>query len=74
MTTLNIDNKEYDLDKLSEEAKQQLKNVQFADQEIQRLQVQLALAQTARNTYFRALNEALGSQADENLWDTIKFN
>jgi hypothetical protein len=45
---IKIDNKDYDTDKLSDEAKSQLTNIQVCDQEIQRLQVQLAIAQTAR--------------------------
>ena len=37
MTTITIDNKEYDYDKLSDEAKAQLVSLQFCDQELQRL-------------------------------------
>ena len=59
MPTVTIDNKEYDLDRLSDEAKQQLTNLQVCDQEIARLNIQLAIAQTARSAYARALNEAL---------------
>lgn len=58
--SINIDNQEYELDKLTPEAKQQLANVRVADQEIARLQVQLALAQTARNAYGQALKAELG--------------
>ena len=59
MATIKIDNKDYDTDKLSAEAKAQLTNIQVCDQEIQRLQAQLAIAQTARMAYARALGEAL---------------
>jgi hypothetical protein len=59
MPIIKIDNKDYDTDKLSDEAKTQLTNIQVCDQEIQRLQVQLAIAQTARMAYARALGEAL---------------
>ena len=59
MPTIKIDNKDYDTDKLSPEAKTQLTNIQVCDQEIQRLQAQLAIAQTARMAYARALGEAL---------------
>ena len=48
MTTITIDNKEYDFDKLSDEAKAQLVSLQFCDQELQRLQAQAAAYQTAR--------------------------
>lgn len=59
MPTIKIDNKEYDTDEFSNEAKTQLTNLQVCDQEIQRIQIQLAIAQTARMTYAKALGEAL---------------
>jgi len=59
MPTIKIDNKDYDLDKLSSEAKAQLTSLQVCDQEIQRLQAQLAIAQTARMAYARELSQAL---------------
>lgn len=59
MSTVKIDNKDYDLDKMSTEAKEQLASLQYTDQEINRLKAQLALAQTARNAYAKALENAL---------------
>ena len=59
MPTIKIDNKEYDFDKLSDEAKSQLISLQFCEQELQRLQAQAAAYQTARQTYAKALNQAL---------------
>ena len=59
MTTINIDNIEYDTDKLSDEAKAQLVSLQFCDQELQRLQAQAAAIQTARMAYAKALQSAL---------------
>ena len=59
MAKITIDNVEYDTDNLSEQAKQQLQMLQFADQEIVRLKTQLAIAQTARNAYANALKQAL---------------
>jgi cell division protein ZapA (FtsZ GTPase activity inhibitor) len=61
MTTITIDNKEYDVDTLSEEAKAQLVSIQFVDQELQRVNAQAAVLQTARVAYSKALNEALGA-------------
>jgi hypothetical protein len=58
--SISIDNQEYELDKLNPEARQQLANLRIADQEIARLQMQLALAQTARNAYGQALKAELG--------------
>jgi hypothetical protein len=59
MPIITIDDRPFELDALSEEAKQQLGNLTACDQEIGRLNVQLAIAQTARSAYARALQEAL---------------
>jgi hypothetical protein len=59
MTTISIDNKSYDLDKLSDEAKAQLASIQFVDAELARLQAQAAALQTARIAYSNALQAAL---------------
>ena len=59
MTKIKIDNKEYYVDSLSNEAKAQLGSIQFVDGEIARLQGQLAAMQTARNTYGKALSSLL---------------
>ncbi len=59
MPTIMIDEKEYDYDLLSQVAKNQLASLQFVDNEIQRLEAQMAVLQTARNAYSKALNDAL---------------
>jgi hypothetical protein len=59
MNKVTIDDIEYDLDKLSEEAKNQLVSLQFVDQELQKLNAQAAVLQTARMAYAEALKEAL---------------
>lgn len=59
MPIINIDNKDYELDTLSEETKAQLASLQFVDAELQRLNAQNAVLQTARMAYAKALNEAL---------------
>lgn len=56
---ISIDGKEYALNELSDAAKNQLVSLKAADGEIARLQTQLAIAQTARNAYARALAEQL---------------
>ena len=71
MTTINIDNIEYDTDKLSDDAKAQLVSLQFCDQELQRLQAQAAAIQTARMAYAKALQSALPAMPTS---DTLKFN
>ena len=59
MPTITIDNKLYDYDTLSNEAKAQLASIQFVDSELARLQAKAAALQTARIAYFKALSEAL---------------
>ncbi len=59
MPTIKIDEKEYDLDYLSDNAKAQLANIQFVDAEIQRLRARIAVFETARMAYSNALKEAL---------------
>lgn len=56
---VTIDGKEYELDSLSEEAKNQLVNLRMADQRLVHLRADLAMTQTARNVYARALSESL---------------
>lgn len=57
--TVSIDGKEYALDSLSDVAKNQLMNLRAADQKINALQQDLAMFQTARNTYAKVLSENL---------------
>ncbi len=59
MSTIKIDDIEYNVDSLSAEANSQLQNLQFVDQELARLQAQAAVLQTARATYASALKAAL---------------
>lgn len=56
---ITIDNTEYPLADLSDEAKQQLANLKATDAEIENLNSRLAIAQTARNAYAQALASAL---------------
>jgi hypothetical protein len=71
MPTIKIDGKDYDTDKLSDEAKAQLVSLQFCNQELARLQAQAAAYQTARMAYAKALQAALPTAT---VGDTIKFN
>ena len=59
MTTVNIDNIEYAIDSLSEDAKAQFTSLQFVDQKLAQLQAEVAVYQTARIGYANALNELL---------------
>ena len=59
MPTIKIDDIDYDLDSLPQDAKAQLASIQFVEQELARLQAQAAALQTARNAYLKALKAAL---------------
>ena len=59
MPKINIDDNEYDTDALSPEAMAQLVSLQAVDRRIASLQEELAIMQTARNAYGRALQEVL---------------
>lgn len=61
MATITIDDKEYDTETLSDEAKNQLQSISFVDQELARLNAQAAVLQTARIAYAKELNDALGT-------------
>ncbi len=64
--TLTVDGKEYDPATISDNAKNIIANVQFADQELARLRLQNAALQTARQAYVTALKTELeGGNADE---------
>lgn len=71
MTTITIDNVNYETEKLSDEAKAQLVSLQFCDQELARLQAQTAAIQTARIAYSRALQAALPALPES---DTLKLS
>ena len=60
--TWTINDKEYDLDDLSDAVKSQIVNLQVVDGEIGRLNQQLAIMQTARNAYGKALNDEIAEK------------
>ncbi|MBB5022085.1 DUF6447 family protein [Desulfurispira natronophila] len=57
--TITIDGTTYNLDELSESARDQITNLRVTDQQIAQLQQQLAIAQTARGAYAQALQKEL---------------
>jgi hypothetical protein len=59
MSTITLDNQEYDSESLSPKARAQLASIQFVDQELGRLQAQTAALRTARNAYVQALKAEL---------------
>ena len=56
---VTIDEKEYLVSSLSENAKAQLRNLQFVDDQIQQLNSEWAVADTARLAYTNALKKEL---------------
>ena len=64
MTKITIDEKDYDVDDLSDEAKAQVVSLNFVDAELNRLQLKAAAMQTARNAYATALKSLLGENED----------
>lgn len=58
-STITIDGKEYTLESLGQKGRKQLQNLRVTNTEMQRLQDQMAITQTARNTYARILAEVV---------------
>ncbi len=59
MAKITIDGKEYEVDDLSDKAKQQLASLQFVQNEVRRLNAQLAICKTAQAAYSTALKNEL---------------
>ncbi|MEE2773507.1 MAG: hypothetical protein VYE27_01190 [Pseudomonadota bacterium] len=59
MPKIKIDDKEYDTEDMSDNAKAQLASLQFNDVHINRLRNELAIADTARAAYTAALKNEL---------------
>ena len=59
MATVKIDGKEYDVDSLSKETKEQLGSLRFVQGEIQRLKAQMAVYQTAASAYSNSLKNSI---------------
>jgi len=76
MPTLKIDDIPYELDSLSENARNNLNMLKLTEQEIQRLQLQLAIAQTARNAYANTLKQNLPTPLEQvqAQGETMKFS
>lgn len=58
---VTIDDKTYALDALSDNAKAQINNLRATDRMIEELELELAIARTARSSYAEALQGELGS-------------
>ena len=59
MPEIKINDKNYDIDKLSENAKNQIASLQFVQSEIVRLNAKLAAFKTAEIAYSKAIEKAI---------------
>ncbi len=59
MSTLKIGENEYEIEKLPDECKAQLISIQFAEQEVVRLQGLIAALQTAKVAYVKELQASI---------------
>ena len=59
MASINIDGKDYNIDELSDEAKNQLSSLQFVQSELKRIEGQAAVYKTAYSAYSNALKNEL---------------
>ena len=71
MPKITVNNQEYEMDTLSDEAKSQIASLQFVDAELARLNSHAAVLQTARIAYGKSLEAALTPSFES---DTLKFN
>jgi hypothetical protein len=60
--TIKIDGAEYPLSSLSDEAKMQITNLRFVENELIQLKAKLAIANTAKIAYQAALKNAISGQ------------
>ena len=59
MPKITIDDIEYNSEDLSDKGKAQLASLQFLDEQMKKLQSELAVYQTARNAYLAVLQQEL---------------
>ena len=62
MPEISIDGQKYDTDKMNEEMQAQVRSLQFVESEILRRNAELAVFQTARIAYAKALKAELDKQ------------
>ncbi|KIN69849.1 hypothetical protein Z946_215 [Sulfitobacter noctilucicola] len=63
MAKIKIDDKEYETDDLSSDAKDNLTNMRLCDERLTQIRRDAAITQTARNAYAAALKSALPKDA-----------
>ena len=62
MATVTIDGKDYDLDSLSDKAKSSLASLQYVQNELKRLQSQIAVCKTAESSYAMQLKSEIENE------------
>ena len=62
MNKITIDDIEYDLESLSYNGKAQIASLQFLDAQMKKLRSEIAVYQTAKNSYIAALKTELEKQ------------
>ena len=63
---INIDGTDYEIENLSEKAKSQISSIQFCDAQLQQLNNEWAVADTARIGYTNALKSEISKTKNEN--------
>jgi len=63
MAKVTIDGKEYDTDNLSDNVNSQLLSLQFSQNELKRLEAQIAVYKTAIAAYSQALKDELANES-----------
>ena len=61
MPKIKVDDIEYNTEDLSENGKAQLASLQFLEVQMKKIEAEIAVYQTARNTYIAALKSELSS-------------
>ena len=59
MAKVTIDGNDYDFDSLSQKAKENIASLQFVQEELKKLNAQIAVYQTASNAYTSVIKEEL---------------
>jgi len=65
MPKISVDNIEYNTEDLSDNGKAQLASLQFLEVQMNKLKSEIAVYETARNSYIVALKSSLDSAAKE---------
>ena len=64
MPKITIDDIEYNTEDLSDNGKAQLASLQFLEVQMKKIQLEIAIYQTARNAYMTALKQDLGTEPE----------